>query len=170
MIMISKQLVVEKHMRQLIMVLLVSLCFTGLAQAEKAPDFNVPSAMGEISLGKLRGHVVYLDFWASWCVPCRKSFPWLNEMQVRYDKSGLKIIAINLDEERQLADSFLKKYPAKFTVGFDPKGKSASAYGLRGMPSSYLIDRKGQLLSSHIGFRSDDRAALEQKISQALAK
>jgi len=157
-------------MRSLMLVLLTGWSFVVLAQADQAPDFSVSSATGQITLNQLRGNVVYLDFWASWCVPCRKSFPWLNEMQRRYGKAGLKVIAINLDEDRQLADKFLATYPAKFTVAYDPKGKSASAYGLKGMPSSYLIDRKGQLLSSHIGFRSDDKAELEQKIRQALSQ
>jgi len=160
----------EKTMRHLIAVLLAGLSFAGSGQAAQAPDFSVSTTKGEIALKQFRGNVIYLDFWASWCVPCRKSFPWLNEVQARYGKSGLKVIAINLDEERQLADEFLKKYPATFTVAFDPKGKSAKAYGLRGMPSSYLIDRNGQLLSSHIGFRRTDREELEQKIRQALSQ
>lgn len=157
-------------MRSLILLLLIGMSPGLLAQTAQAPDFDVASANGPLNLKQFRGKVVYVDFWASWCVPCRKSFPWLNQMQARYGKSGLKIIAINLDEDSQLAKKFLKQYPAKFTVGFDPSGKSAEAYGLRGMPSSYLIDRHGKLLFSHVGFRSDDRAELEQKIRQALAK
>ncbi len=157
-------------MRKLILLMLLGLS-TGLsAQAGQAPDFTVATAAGPLKLSQLRGKVVYVDFWASWCVPCRKSFPWLNEMQARYGNAGLKIIAINLDEDSQLAKAFLKQYPADFTVGFDPKGVSAQAYGLKGMPSSYLIDRNGNLLLSHIGFRSDDRGELELKIRAAMSQ
>ena len=155
-------------MKRLFTSLLLGICLIGTVSAAPAPDFNVASKGGNLSLKQLRGQVVYLDFWASWCVPCRKSFPWLNEMHARYGKAGLKVIAINLDEDRKLAENFLKQVPADFTIGYDPAGKSASAYGLKGMPSSYLIDRNGQLLSSHVGFRSDDRAELERKIRQAL--
>lgn len=157
-------------MNRFLVVLIIALTLINTAQAARAPDFNVSSDRGNVSLKGQRGNVVYLDFWASWCVPCRKSFPWLNEMQARYGKAGLKIIAINLDEDKKLAEQFLHKIPAKFTIGYDPEGKSASTYGLKGMPSSYLIDRKGNLLSSHVGFRRDDKAELENRIRQALKK
>lgn len=157
-------------MRRLIVSLLAGLCLAGVVRADQAPNFSVSSDKGTISLSDLRGSVVYLDFWASWCVPCRKSFPWLNETQARYGRAGLRIIAINLDEDKKLAEQFLEKIPAKFTIGYDPKGQSASAYGLKGMPSSYLIDRNGNLLSAHVGFRSDDKAGLENGIKQALKK
>lgn len=152
------------------MLMLMAMLSVVEAHAAQAPDFSVPSDRGSISLKGQRGSIVYLDFWASWCVPCRKSFPWLNDMQARYGKAGLKIIAINLDEDKKLAERFLQKIPARFTIGYDPKGKFASAYGLKGMPSSYLIDREGGLLSSHVGFRSNDKAELEKRIRQALKK
>ena len=157
-------------MRKLLCLLLLGISAGLSAQTVHAPDFSVASAVGPIKLSQLRGQVVYVDFWASWCVPCRKSFPWLNEMQARYGKAGLKIIAINLDEDSQQAQAFLQHYPADFTVGFDPKGISAQAYGLKGMPSSYLIDGSGKLLLSHVGFRDDDRVELELKIRQAMSR
>lgn len=158
-------------MRKLIFLVLLGISSGLVAQTEPAPEFNVASADGKrLSLSQFRGRVVYVDFWASWCGPCRKSFPWLNQMHDRYGKAGLQIIAINLDEDSQLAHAFLKQYPAGFTIGFDPTGDSAEAYGLRGMPSSYLIDRNGKLIFSHIGFRIDDQVELEQKIRRTLSK
>jgi len=158
-------------MRKLIMFwLMIGVSPVLLAQPVPAPEFSVSSTAGQLKLSQQRGKIVYVDFWASWCVPCRKSFPWLNQMQSRYGPAGLKIIAINLDEDTSLAEQFLRQYPAAFTVGFDPKGISAKAYKLRGMPSSYLIDRNGNLLSTHVGFRSDDQMELEQKIRRALGK
>ena len=148
--------------------MLFSLSLSFMVHAAPAPDFTVSTDKGSISLKQQRGQVVYLDFWASWCVPCRKSFPWLNDMQSKYGKAGLKIIGINLDEDKALATKFLKQTPAKFTVGYDPKGQVAGAYGLKGMPSSYLIDRQGNIISSHIGFRSNEKDKMEQKIRQTL--
>ena len=134
----------------------------------KAGDFKLQSLNGEISLSKYKGKVVYLDFWASWCVPCRKSFPWMNEMQKKYGKQGLQIIAVNLDTTREAADAFLKKYPAQFTIAFDPKGSTADQYEVKGMPSAYLISKSKSIADTHLSFRDKDKAKLKEKISGLL--
>jgi len=123
---------------------------------------------GNIKLSEYKGQVIYLDFWASWCIPCRKSFPWMNDMQKRYGDKGFKVIAVNLDQEHKEAKAFLDKIPAHFTVAYDPEGISAKAYKVKGMPSSYLIDRTGKITSSHVGFREKENQAMEQKIKQLL--
>jgi thiol-disulfide isomerase/thioredoxin len=107
-------------------------------------------------LAEFQGKLVYVDFWASWCVPCRQSFPWMNTMHRQYGKV------------RTDADAFLKQYPAEFSVRFDPKGQLAQQYKVRGMPTSVLIGRDGKLLWTHEGFRSKDPASLEQSIRTAL--
>lgn len=135
---------------------------------EAAPGFNLAGIEGEVSLAEQQGKVVYLDFWASWCTPCRQSFPWMNELKARYGNKGLKIIAINLDKSREESQPFLDTTQPEFTIAFDPEGKIAEAYQVMGMPSSYLIDRNGQLHHSHIGFRDKDKAALEQQIEELL--
>ena len=137
--------------------------------AEPAPNFKLPTFKSEINLSSYRGRVVYVDFWASWCEPCRKSFPWMDEIQARYGKD-LKVIAINLDQERADAVGFLKKLNPKFTIAFDPAGKVAEVYQVKGMPSSYLIDQRGRIVASHIGFRSSDKEKLESHIQKLLAK
>ena len=119
---------------------------------------------GPISLNELKGQVVYVDFWASWCVPCRKSFPWMNQMQTRYGPLGFKIIAVNVDSEPELARQFLAEYPAKFTIAFDPDGKAATAFKVKGMPNSFLIGRDGRLHSSHVGFREKEITTMEADI------
>lgn len=136
---------------------------------KKAPDFTLPTIDGKtVTLSELRGQVVYVDFWATWCPPCRKSFPWMQKMHDRYAKTGLKIIAISLDGKRELIDDFLKSNPVSFTIAHDPKGESADAYKLIGMPSSYIIDRHGNIQQSHAGFRNDDKDKLEAQIKAVL--
>ncbi len=150
--------------------LLSVFLFNNMASAAvtEAPAIKLPSVNGELDLAKLHGKVVYLDFWASWCAPCRKSFPWMNEMMSNYKEQGLEVVAVNLDKDRKLADEFLQKVEAHFTVAFDPLGDSANAYKLRGMPSSYLIGRDGKLYATHIGFREKDKLKMEQAIQQLL--
>ncbi|MCK5663361.1 MAG: TlpA family protein disulfide reductase [Thiotrichaceae bacterium] len=149
---------------------ITALMFNNIAAAavSEAPAFKLPALQGEVELAKLRGKVVYLDFWASWCIPCRKSFPWMNEMMATYKDQGLEIVAVNLDKDKKQADAFLKKVEAHFTIAFDQQGDSAKAYKLRGMPSSYLIGRDGKLYASHIGFRDKDKPIMEQAIQQLL--
>jgi len=134
----------------------------------QAPDFELASAQEPVNLSKTQGKVIYLDFWASWCGPCRESFPWMNTMQEKYKQKGLQVIAINLDAKNDDAQKFLAQHSAKFTVLFDPKGVTPRQYGVKGMPTSFLISKDGKVLSQHKGFNNADRAELEQKILAAL--
>jgi len=137
---------------------------------EAAPAFSLPNAKGEaIGLDKLRGKVVYVDFWASWCGPCRRSFPWMNEMQQKYGPRGFVIVGINVDKKRTDADRFLGQNPANFTVVFDEAGTTPSAFGVKGMPSSYLIDGRGQVTFVERGFLDEHKAELEQRIAALVA-
>ncbi len=140
------------------------------AFAQKAPGFNLPGQNKTINLSQYKGKVVYLDFWASWCEPCKRSFPWMNELQTLYGEDGFKIVAVNLDTSRKDADAFLKKMPAKFDVAFDKSGKTANAYNLKAMPSSFLIDRKGNLVHKSLGYRAEEKKILEKKIQQLVGK
>ncbi len=133
------------------------------------PDIQLPGRDGTVSLAGLRSKVVYLDFWASWCGPCRQSFPFMNELMAKYGAQGLEVVAVNLDARREDADKFLTEVPAKFTLAFDAHGDSARRYQVMGMPSSYLIGRDGSLIALHKGFRAEDRQELEARIQQALA-
>lgn len=149
---------------------LVFLAFSTAVRAAQAPNVSWPTDQGELSLEQLRGKVVYLDFWASWCTPCRQSFPWMNELQARYAGEGLVVVGVNLDKDRELVKQFLAKYPAQFTVAYDPAGKTAASFAVKGMPSSYLIDRNGEIYLSHVGFREKDRAKLETRIQEVLGR
>jgi thiol-disulfide isomerase/thioredoxin len=122
------------------------------------------------ALAPVEGRVIWVDFWASWCVPCRRSFPWLNTMHRKYGADGLRIIAVNLDKDRALADGFLEEVPAEFALRFDPAGALAKQFGVQTMPSSFLIDADGNVITSHFGFRSSEAADYENSIKAALEK
>jgi thiol-disulfide isomerase/thioredoxin len=152
---------------------LVAALFTCVAFAQDAgkpaPAFNLPAAAGpNVSLANLKGRVVYVDFWASWCAPCKQSFPWMNEMQAKYGPKGLTIIGINVDKKREDADKFLSGTPAKFTVAYDTTGKVAEAYQPKGMPTSFLIGADGVVRAVHVGFRDKDRDELERELAAAV--
>jgi cytochrome c biogenesis protein CcmG, thiol:disulfide interchange protein DsbE len=133
-----------------------------------APDFELPGAEAVVRLSQYRGKVVYLDFWASWCGPCKQSFPWMNSVQAKYGAQGLKVLAINVDTRRDDARKFLLSSPAAFDLAYDAQGKTPRLYDVKTMPSSYVIDRAGRLSALHRGFSSADTAGLEQAIRQAL--
>ncbi len=146
------------------LVIFLTLFIGSCAYAQKAPVFELPGNNKSINLEDLKGKVVYLDFWASWCDPCRKSFPWMNEMQSRYGGKKFTVVAVNLDSSKSDALKFLKNMPANFDIAYDPEGSVASKYNLKVMPSSYLIDKKGELILAHKGYREGDTNEIEQKI------
>lgn len=124
-----------------------------------------PANTAAFDIARHHGKVVIVDFWASWCKPCRQSIPWLNAMRTRYGADGLEVIGINVDAERADADRFLREVPIDFELVFDPRGELAKEFQVRGMPSSYVFDRDGKLVQTHIGFRDarkdENEAALK---------
>jgi len=153
------------------------------SQAEErlAPDFSLPvltaqpektegkpSVPTEVSLAQFRGRVVYLDFWATWCPPCRNSFPWMDTMFKRYQQDGLTVIAIGLDRKKKLVQRFLQSTQPSFIVAHDPGGDTAIAYRMYAMPTSFLIDREGRIVTTHVGFRRSNQDSLEAKIQKLL--
>ncbi|KGJ91625.1 TlpA disulfide reductase family protein [Colwellia psychrerythraea] len=129
---------------------------------------NDPANEFAQAIANNKGKVVYVDFWASWCVPCRKSFPWMNAMQEKYQAQGLVVLSINLDAQKKLAEQFLQHTPANFAVIYDKRGTLAKKFQLKGMPSSYLFDRQGKLISAHSGFNGKKQKKYQQEIEQAL--
>ncbi|HEY2683140.1 MAG TPA: TlpA disulfide reductase family protein [Steroidobacteraceae bacterium] len=122
-----------------------------------------------VELQPYRGKVVYLDFWASWCAPCRQSFPWMQAMQETYRQQGFLVLAVNEDRDQREAQRFLTAYNPGFEVRFDSNGKMAERFELKGMPTGLLIDRNGKVRFTHIGFLPADRAAYEDQIRQLLS-
>lgn len=149
-----------------ILSLSIMLGFTSNAYAEEAISSQVAL---EQALEKHKGEVVYVDFWASWCGPCRKSFPWMNKIEAEYKAQGFSVISVNLDANKALAAKFLEETPATFTVIYDPKGKIARHFKIQGMPSSMLIGRDGKIKSRHTGFFTKKIPLYQQEISQLLA-
>lgn len=133
-----------------------------------APDFELAGASGAVKLSNYRGKLVYLDFWASWCGPCRQSFPWMNEMQAKYGAQGLQIVGVNVDAKEKDARDFLVEMPASFAIAFDPRGETPRTYRIKGMPTSVLIDAEGKVIFEHAGFNANDKAEVENRIKAAL--
>ena len=150
-------------------ILLISAKASAVDVGQTAPSFDLPAELSStVSLAQLKGKVVYLDFWASWCGPCRQSFPWMNEMHSKYGGKGLVIVAINVDATTADAKKFLGETPAKFEIAYDAKGLTPKAFGIKGMPTSYLIDRTGKILSTHAGFNPAKKSEIETALKHAL--
>lgn len=161
-------------MRHFIPTLLLALLpgtALALSAGDPAPDFSLPDSTGKtFTLSSLRGQFVYVDFWASWCAPCRQSFPWMNQLSQRSRKAALKVVAVNVDENRDDAEAFLRQLPANFTVVFDPAGKAAASYQLPGMPTSILIGPDGRVRWIHIGFRKNEGEVIQSRILREMSR
>jgi cytochrome c biogenesis protein CcmG, thiol:disulfide interchange protein DsbE len=123
-----------------------------------------------LDLSAFTGRVVYLDFWASWCVPCRKSFPWLQGLNDTYEHDGVTVLAIDVDSDRADAERFLRRFHPSFEVRFDPSGALAQQFNIVGMPTSVLIDRHGVQRFRHIGFEPADAQTYEKQLRDLIAE
>ena len=129
---------------------------------------GVATSDDQFDLETHAGKVVIVDFWASWCVPCRRSFPWLNRMHQKYAEKGLVIIAVNLDADRAEAMKFLEEYPPEFNIYYDESKELAREFGVVAMPSSYVIGRNGEIRAKHFGFKVKKQDEYESAIVDAL--
>jgi thiol-disulfide isomerase/thioredoxin len=147
-----------------------ALCLAAPALAvddgKPAPAFSLPVLGGgtRVSLDQYKGKVVFVDFWASWCGPCRQSLPLYDKLNAELAKDDFALLAINLDEEDADANAFLKEHPVRYTVLRDPAGDVPKAFGLVGMPTSYLIDQNGVVHSHHSGFNPPDIDTLRKEV------
>jgi len=120
----------------------------------------------EINLKNMKGQALYIDFWASWCGPCVKSFPYMDQLERRFKEQDFRVIAINLDENIEDAHEFLKKRPVKFSVMQDKDQQCAKGFDVMAMPSSYLVDKQGIVQYIHLGFRSNEVSELEAQLKK----
>jgi len=156
---------------RLIAGLLVLLLSNGAGRAaEVAPAFELPRLTGEgrLSLANLRGQVVLLDFWASWCAPCRAAMPAYQTLQAELSANGFSVLAINLDEHPDDGRAFLRRVPVHYPVLSDPAGAVAERYRLTGMPTALLIDRQGRIRRRWVGFEPTELPALREEIASLL--
>ena len=136
-----------------------------------APPVELPARDGTVTrLVDLRGHVVLVDFWASWCAPCKASFPALDGLYRELHDRGLEVLAINVDERRRDADAFLAGRSPAMTVLFDPKGASPRLFNVRAMPSSALIDRAGNIRFTHEGYSSKTLDSFRRELATLLTE
>jgi len=145
----------------------------GVQVGEKAPALSLPSLTQEgvtISLESLKGNVVYLDFWASWCGPCRVSFPALEAMRTELGSRGFEVLAINLDEDEEDAHTFLSEIAVSYPLVRDAQGLTPSVYGILGMPTGYLIDREGMVRHVHQGYKKSDGKVLRAAALELLGE
>jgi thiol-disulfide isomerase/thioredoxin len=131
----------------------------GLAICPSSPANVLP-----LDLGAYRGKVIYLDVWASWCAPCRESFPWMSRLQAELAPAGFVVIAVNVDRVHADAERFLQGRSPGFRVVYDPQGVIPEQFGVKGMPTSFIIDRDGTVRLRHEGFRRADEAWLAAQV------
>ncbi|MEY4768300.1 MAG: hypothetical protein RL637_939 [Pseudomonadota bacterium] len=163
-------------MNKNIIIIIAALAFAQFVHAtevgQAAPQFTLPTLEKEQATGlkQFAGKVVYLDFWASWCGPCRTSFPLLNKLHEKLKAQGFEVVAINLDEDKAKAEKFISEFKVGFTVLRDAKGEWADKYVVESMPTSFIIDKQGVVQHIHHGFVSNDIVDLEARIQSLLKK
>lgn len=158
---------------------IATLCFSvslGVAAAgqqagKPAADFSLPDAAQKtVRLSDLRGKVVVLDFWASWCEPCLRELPELEKLHKQLASRGVVVIGVNIDRDRKNADELISRYKLSFANLFDPKGQIVELYDPPKMPTSYVIDAQGNVRLVNEGFSGPaDIAKLRTAIDQILA-
>jgi peroxiredoxin len=160
--------------KQLVLLFMAGLVSLGtLASSEKmegkAMDFTLPSRAGEnVRLNELTGDVVLVNFWASWCGPCRKELPKLEEIHQKYKDMGVTILGINIDENKELSQRLLKDITVNFPILYDHTNKVSEPYNIEAMPSTFIIDKSGNFRFKHLGYLDGYELAYEEQIKQLM--
>jgi len=150
---------------------LATLVGVSSVQAEEmnipAPDFTHESRQGEnLRLQDFRGEVVMLNFWASWCGPCRQEMPLMDDLYAQYKDLGFTILAVNVDENRDEAHRFLDKVPVSYPILYDPQSDVSEQYEVQAMPTTVMIDRDGNARFLHHGYQPGYEDEYETQIRQ----
>ncbi|QKX16892.1 TlpA disulfide reductase family protein [Microbulbifer sp. YPW1] len=156
--------------------LIAALCTSAALLAGAPASANVPAADftlaslkdGNLKLSEQRGEVIMLNFWASWCGPCREEMPLLNDLHARYEPVGFQVWGVNVDANREDAQAMLNKIPVEFPVLFDSQSDVSKLFGVEAMPSSVFIDRDGKVRYVHKGYRSGDEAEYKKIIKELI--
>ncbi|MBI1911433.1 MAG: TlpA family protein disulfide reductase [Deltaproteobacteria bacterium] len=150
---------------------LAPLSWAGITN-QKAPDFNLQDLNGKtVTLESLKGKVVFVDFWASWCPPCKKELPELNKLMDKYKDSDVVVAAINVDKNKAQAADFVSKVPnlsKKMVILHDADSLVISAYKAKAMPTSFVLDKNGVIRYVHFGYQETDPFAWVDEINKLL--
>ncbi len=134
-----------------------------------AKDFTLKARNGKnVRLSDYRGQVVMINFWASWCDPCKQEMPLLDKLSQRYSPAGFTLLGVNVDAEKKMADQVLKKIPVGFEILYDPTSQVSAMYKVDAMPSTVLVDCDGNLNYLHRGYVAGDEKLYKKKIKQLL--
>lgn len=159
--------------KYMILFIFFSITILGQKIDEKAPQIIDKDLEGsDVNLEKMNGKVVLLDFWASWCVPCRKEMPFLMELYKEYNSKGFEIVTVNIDSKRENIDKFFEsvKFNPKFTIIHDPDSKYPEIYNLNAMPTSLLISKNGIIKYKHEGFTEEHKTIFREEIELLLGE
>ena len=145
--------------------LVVSLPVLAASSSSPAPDFTLAARGGKsVSLAQYKGQVVMINFWATWCGPCREEMPLLESIYKKYNKVGFTLIGVNVEPDSKAAEAWLKQTPVSFPILFDTQSKVSKLYQVAGMPSTVIVDRKGQVRLIHKGYKSGDENEYQNSI------
>lgn len=159
---------IRERISQTALILPLMIFAATTALADTAPDCTLKLGDGTSDLRQFRGKVVYVDFWASWCASCLLSFPFLNGLDHDYRNRGLRVVGMDMDEKPEDGQKFLAKHPANFRIALTPNAQCAKDFGVKAMPSSFLVDRNGVIRETHEGFRPDDAQKIRALVDQLL--
>lgn len=160
-------------MRKLALILLVTVSCALSATASElsgpAPDFTLSSNQGKnLRLAEMRGEVVMINFWASWCGPCRQEMPILEELYNRYSRAGFTILGVNVEPDPADADKILKDIPVSFPILYDTESKVSQLYNVEAMPSTVIVDRNGNMRYLHRGYKPGYEDAYREQIKELI--
>ena len=170
----------QKSLLVIISLLSSAVAFSGdrdnvitLDPPQSAPDWTLPAIQnsdGELSMSDFRGQITYVDFWASWCGPCRLSLPALNQLKEQFKDRPVQFLAVSIDVVEEDAWDFLSRYSVDYPVVIDTDGEIARLFEVNGMPSGFLVDADGMLREVHVGYKRGDELKLAESIKKMLAE
>jgi thiol-disulfide isomerase/thioredoxin len=163
-------IIMNKHTLLLLVLFFFSHSLQAIEEGQTAPQCPAtnPTTQKTVDPSILRGKVILVDFWATWCPPCLKSMPFFNSLFHELPQDKFEIIAINVDEDSDTVNQFLQEHPVDYPIAFDPKGECPKIYNVKAMPSSYLLDKKGVVRKIHLGYRDGDQTVLRNDIAGLL--
>ncbi len=148
---------IRKLSAGIVAALVIALPAIAAAPNSPAPEFTLPEkGGGQVDLAKYKGQVVMINFWASWCGPCRQEMPLLEDIYKKYNKLGFTLIGVNVEPDSKAADDWLKATPVTFPVGYDKDSKVSQLFSVAGMPTTVIIDRKGNVRYRHVSYKPGD--------------